>query len=326
MNTSKLDTNINCITENLFSIIIPLYNKEKYVERAIKSILNQTYQNFEIIIVNDGSTDNSEKIANAVIDQRITLVRQENQGVSAARNKGVQFAKSNLLAFLDADDVWENTFLENANKLVNQFPEAAIYGLNNFFEYPNGKIVYEKYDWLFEGKETGIIENYFELFLKIGKSPFSNSNYCVKKNIFRAEGGYKVGVKLTEDCDFWCRVALKHDIAYTKIPLATYYLGTLGSTHFIFEPKEFEVTNSLQKALESNHVKSEFKKSVNKFIAFQKLSLIKRSILTGHQLFALKKILNWGIVRFYPFTFFKCCLFILVPSSIVINQRKKRTF
>lgn len=323
---TKIDSMINKITENHFSIIIPLYNKEEYVQRAIKSILNQTYQNFEIIIINDGSTDNSEKIANAVIDQRITLINQQNQGVSAARNRGAQNAKNNLLAFLDADDVWKNTFLEEANTLVNQFQDAAIYGLNNYFEYPNGNIIYEKYDWLFDGKESGIIDNYFDLFTKIGKSPFSNSNYCIKKNIFQEEGGYKVGIKLTEDSDFWCRIALKYDIAFLTTPLATYYLGTQGSTHFIFEPKEFEVTKSLQNALISNQVKPEFRNSVIKLIAFQKLSLIKRSILTGHQLFALKRVLNLKLIQIYPFSVLKCFLFLLIPPSIVINQRKRRYF
>jgi len=97
---------------NYFSIIIPLYNKEEYIERAIKSILNQTYQNFEIIIVNDGSNDGGEKKAASFDDKRIKVINQQNQGVSSARNTGANIANYEFLAFLDADDIWKKDNLE----------------------------------------------------------------------------------------------------------------------------------------------------------------------------------------------------------------------
>lgn len=314
------------IDNNFFSIIIPLYNKVEYIERAIQSIINQTYQNFEIIVVNDGSVDNGGKIVESFCDNRIILINQQNQGVSAARNNGAQFTHYDFLTFLDADDIWLNTFLEEANKLINEYPKAAIYGLNNYFEFPDRRVIYEKYDWLFKGKKTGLITNYFDLFTKMGKSPFSSSNYCIHKNIFQEEGGYKVGIKLTEDSDFWCRIALKYDIAYSTLPLATYYLGTTGSTHFIFEPKDFQVTITLQNALKSNIIKPIHIKSIKKLIAFQQLNLIKRAILTGNRLFALKKILSQYVIYYYTMSLLKCILILIVPSRIVINQRKKRIF
>lgn len=305
-----------------FSIVIPLYNKAEYIKRAIESITNQTYQNFEIIVVNDGSNDNSEKIVESICDNRIILVNQQNQGVSAARNNGANKSKYGLLTFLDADDIWLDTFLEEANKLVNKYPDAGIYGLNNYFEYPNGKVIFEKYEWLFNGEKSGFIENYFALFVKIGKSPFSNSNYCIPKKIFQNEGGYKLGVRLTEDSDLWCRIALKYKIAYLTTPLATYYLETSGSTHYLFEPNEFQVTITLRNAIKSNQVRQEFKKSVNKLIAFQQLSLIKRSILTGNKLFALKKIFNRNLFYNYPMN--SCIFFFLsfLPTRLFSILRK----
>ena len=119
---------------------------------------------------------------------------------------------------------------------------------------------------------------------------------------------------------------MKYDIAFLTTPLATYYLGTQGSTHFIFEPKEFEVTKSLQNALMLNEVKPEFIKSVRKLIGFQKLSLIKRSILTGHQLFALKRVLSLKLLLIYPFEVLKCFLFLLIPTSILIKLSKRKYF
>lgn len=305
-----------------FSIIIPLYNKADYIERAIQSIINQTYQNFEIIVVNDGSSDNGEKIVESISDNRIVLINQQNQGVSASRNNGAHKARYNMLTFLDADDVWHETFLGEANRLVNQYPNAGIFGLNNYFEFPNGKIVFENYEWLFNGKKSGLIENYFDLFLKIGRSPFSNSNYCISKQIFIKEGGYKLGVRLTEDSDLWCRIALKYNIAYLTTPLAIYYIGTTGSTHYLFEPKDFQVTITLRNALISNQVKPEFKKSVYKFIAFQQLSLIKRAILTGNKTFALKKIFNGHLFYNYPVDTFIFLFISFLPTKLFTILRK----
>ena len=92
----------------MISVVIPLYNKEKQIKRTIQSVLTQTFQDFEIVIVNDGSTDNSTIEVEKIKDSRIRLIHQENAGVSAARNKGIEEAKYELIALLDADDEWKN--------------------------------------------------------------------------------------------------------------------------------------------------------------------------------------------------------------------------
>src|SRR6185437_3911712 len=102
------------LTHPLVSVIIPCYNAEKYIGQAIESILNQTYKNFEIIIINDGSTDQSADIINnyILLDNSIQLYNQPNKGVSASRNKGIDLAKGQIIAFLDSDDAWESENLE----------------------------------------------------------------------------------------------------------------------------------------------------------------------------------------------------------------------
>src|SRR5690606_12962360 len=94
-----------------FSIIVPLYNKEKYLKATLKSVLQQTFIDFEIIIVNDGSTDKSLEIAKSFKNERIKIYTQENQGVSAARNLGIEKSTSEYCCFLDADDVWKDNHL-----------------------------------------------------------------------------------------------------------------------------------------------------------------------------------------------------------------------
>ena len=307
-----------------FSIIIPLYNKAPYIERAINSVLNQSLQNFEIIVVNDGSSDGGEKIVTKLEDERLKLVSQKNAGVSAARNTGAKEAQYEYLAFLDGDDTWEPNFLSEIVKLIGNFPDAGIYGTSNSFIYPNGKKVAEDFSYLFNGKEQGLLEDYFGLFAKIQKSPFSNSNLCIPKKVYQEFGGYKVGVKLTEDSDLWCRIALKYPIAFNTLPLANYYLGISGSTVGIFEPQEFQVAKTLRNALVNNTVEKKYIPSVKKLIVFQKLSLIKRALLTGNKSFAISKIFDFEILTFYPKEYIQSIIALMIPAKIFDIVRKAK--
>jgi len=113
-----------------FSVIIPLYNKAPYVSKAIGSVLAQTFTDYELVVVDDGSRDDSAEMAAKAMDGRpdCRLIRQENAGVSMARNNGVAASQGDYLCFLDADDWWEPTFLEEMSKLIAEFPDAGIYG------------------------------------------------------------------------------------------------------------------------------------------------------------------------------------------------------
>ena len=90
----------------MFSVVIPLYNKEQYICRAVDSVLNQTYEQFELIVVDDGSTDRSAELVENIKDDRVRVIRQDNQGEGPARNSGVLAASNHWVAFLDADDAW----------------------------------------------------------------------------------------------------------------------------------------------------------------------------------------------------------------------------
>jgi len=309
---------------NSFSVIIPLYNKEPYIKRALETVLNQTYDNFEMIIIDDGSTDEGVRIVSSIHDTRIKVFSQMNSGVSAARNRGALLAKNQYLAFLDADDTWEPNFLQEISNLIDEFPYAGIYATNNNFIYPSGKVMLESFSDLFNGKNSGIIEDYFGLFAKIQKSPFSNSNLCIPKKIYDEFGGYKEGVKLTEDSDLWCRIALKYDIAYNIRPLANYFMALEGSTHSIFEPKEFQVALTLKDSISQNQVKKELISSVKKLISFQNLSLVKRAILSGEKMFVIRKIFNYAMWISYPKDSIICLVSLFLPSKLFMYFKTKK--
>ncbi len=122
-----------------FSVIIPLYNKAGTIARAIQSVLHQTVQAFEIVVVNDGSEDGGPAIVQDFNDPRIRLLNQANRGVSAARNLGIRESRFELIAFLDADDEWLPTYLEHVRKLVDLFPACGFYATRYFYQEPDGR-------------------------------------------------------------------------------------------------------------------------------------------------------------------------------------------
>ena len=201
----------------MFSIIIPLYNKEKYVAKAIRSIRDQSFQNFEIIVVDDGSTDDSLTVVNSLHDKRLKIIRNDLKGVSSARNKGVENASYKLIAFLDADDWWEPFFLERMSKLILDFDNAAIYGCG-YWIIKNGNRISPNIG-IPKSFERGYID-YVKTYAETFYAPINCSFVIINKAIFQACGGFNIELKYGEDFDLWIRIAKNHNVAYDKSPLA----------------------------------------------------------------------------------------------------------
>lgn len=203
----------------MFSVIIPLHNKAPYIEKAIQSVLIQTYQEFELIIVDDGSKDNSFEIAERFKSPKVQIVRQMNCGVSTARNNGVKLARNNYIAFLDADDWWEPAFLEEMKALITEFPEGALYA-SSYFKVKNGKNIPAKI-----GVPNGFERGYFDYIKAYAISPWMpvwTGVTIVKKSVFEEMNGFKPALKLGEDFDLWLRIGLQYKVAFLNKPLAYY--------------------------------------------------------------------------------------------------------
>ena len=123
-----------------FSVVIPLYNKEHYIEKTIRSVLDQTCTDYEVIVVDDGSKDNSLALARRFESDRVRVIPQENQGVSAARNTGILNANGEFICFLDADDEWRPDYLATIDSLTERYPESAIFVTAYAVNMGNGKI------------------------------------------------------------------------------------------------------------------------------------------------------------------------------------------
>lgn len=209
----------------MFSIVIPVFNKEKYVGRAISSVLNQTFSEFELIIIDDGSTDNSMCIIEQFKDSRIKIISKENEGVSTARNVGIKNAKYEYIAFLDADDVWNPNFLKIVYKLIQDFPEAGAY-------YTNYKIVKKEKKQNDQFKinkdyKCILINDYFLFAIK--DKPMWTSCVVVKKHVLNDIGGFPQNITRGEDIYLWTKIALKYKIAYTNYIGAYYYKNVPNS-------------------------------------------------------------------------------------------------
>lgn len=206
-----------------FSVIIPLYNKAPYVAKAIGSVLAQTYHDYEVIIVDDGSTDGSFDVAMQTIEghRNCHIYKQMNGGVSVARNNGVLFSQGDYLCFLDADDWWSSGFLEEMNRLVAEFPDAGIYGTNyNIINETRHKTRMALVG-VEPGFEKGYI-NYCQVYAKTMYMPLWTGAVCIPRNIFVEMHGFPKGIKLGEDFLLWIRIALKYKVVFLNKSLSNY--------------------------------------------------------------------------------------------------------
>jgi glycosyltransferase involved in cell wall biosynthesis len=197
-----------------FSVVIPLYNKAPYITRAINSVLSQTFRDFEIIVVDDGSTDRGGDIVAAMVDPRIKVIRQVNAGVSAARNRGIEEAEADLIAFLDADDEWKSGFLEVVHDLSVQFPNCGGYATSYDVVESNLKLNYPRIKGIPSNQWTGIILNLFRV-LQSGL-PFNASSIVVPKKVLLKINGFPVGVKRGEDAITWIKIGIDFPIAFSS--------------------------------------------------------------------------------------------------------------
>lgn len=202
-----------------FSIVIPLYNKENSIVKTIQSVLLQSYTNYEIIVVDDGSTDHSVQRVDEMTDYRIRLIRKENGGVCSARNVGVKEAKYNYIALLDADDWWERNYLEEQVKLINDFPEAKMWGMN-YAETYSGKIAREVPTGL-PKSYRGYVDDYFQMKGRVSDL-FHSSAIVIKKEIFEQVGYFDERIKYAEDNDMWFRIIATNKVAFYDKYLVKY--------------------------------------------------------------------------------------------------------
>lgn len=198
-----------------FSVIIPLYNKESHIISTVNSVLNQTFTDYEIIVVNDGSTDNGLNKVLSLKHEKIIVFNNKNNGVSKARNFAMEKANGDYFAFLDADDFWKKNHLSNLFKLITDFPKCGLYSTNYAFDYGDNYLVKTQFPTLPKSKNwRGIVPNYFINSL-VNRIAWTSA-VVIPKQIFNAIGGFDINFSSGQDTDYWTRIALNYNVAFTK--------------------------------------------------------------------------------------------------------------
>lgn len=208
---------------SFFSVVIPLYNKEKFIESTLRSVLNQTFNDFEIIIVNDGSTDESESKVLNFKDPRIKYFRKENEGVSKARNFGIEKASSNYICFLDADDYWYPDFLNIFYNTISYHSEQKIFCCA--IELQTSKTIFPAVYSVNLERNTQLV-NYFEASLK--QSVICTSGVAIHKTVLEEVGFFNEDMKSGEDTDLWIRIGLHYPLLFINSILVRYNYDEKG--------------------------------------------------------------------------------------------------
>lgn len=207
-----------------FSVIIPLYNKALYIKKAIDSVLSQSYKDYEIVVVDDGSKDESAMIAEEALKHSTVsykMIRQSNAGVSTARNNGVVASSGDYICFLDADDWWAPSFLEEIQDLINDCPDAGIYGTGYTIVNETGNRTRVAPVGVKQGFYKGYI-NYCQVYAKTLAMPLWTGAVCIPRAIFDEMRGFPENIKLGEDFLLWIKIALKYKVAFLNKSLAYY--------------------------------------------------------------------------------------------------------
>lgn len=201
------------------SIIIPLYNKEKFIESTLKSVLNQSFTDYEILIINDGSTDSSHEKVLQFKDSRIRYFSKENGGVSTARNYGIKEATSDFITFIDADDYWYPDFLKGMHQNIQQFPKEKVFTVAIEIETPNNTIPAIYSIERTKNQDCQIVD-YFQASSK--ESVIWTSSAVFHKSIFSETGDFDINLKSGQDTDLWIRIGLLYPIVFSWKILARY--------------------------------------------------------------------------------------------------------
>lgn len=229
-------------SDPFFSVIIPSYNKEKYIKRAVDSVLEQDFDNFELIVVDDGSTDTSVELVSHYDDPRLRLVGQENQGVGPARNTGITESIGKWVVFLDADDMWLVSHLSIIKKIIYTFEDVGMVSNLSVERNDDSSINRILKPLEYEIKK---IDYFLEAAKNIGV--VNSSSSAIRRDVYAKKGGFKK-CRMGEDLEFWARVALDYPVAVSTAETAIYFRGTGGvmeSSAVDMESKKREIPSSL---------------------------------------------------------------------------------
>jgi len=212
------------------AVIIPVYNAASSIRQTVESVLTQTFSDWQIILINDGSTDETLEQVNGINDRRIKIVSYENAGVSVARNRGIALSNSKFIAFLDADDLWTPDKLQSQREALLQYPQAGLAYSWTVFLDEEGLIQYKQKPVFFKGDVLG--ELFKNNFLMCGSTPL------IRREAVDVVGYFDSHLSPAEDWDYWLRVAAKYPFTLVSKYQTFYCKSKTSSSSKVRRQKE----------------------------------------------------------------------------------------
>ncbi len=293
-----------------FSVVIPLYNKERYIDRAIRSVLAQSFVDFEIVVVDDGSTDNSANILMKHTDPRIKCIHQKNAGVSAARNIGVRQSSAEFIAFLDADDEWYPWHLEELDGLIIDYSDAGIYSVAHKISQDGKYFLPAR---CVDDKFRGYVENFFKAFGN-GLSLVNSSTACVNRSAFLDCGGFPVGIRRGEDVYVWLKIAHATRLVHSGKVCAVYDRDTVKNLSEIYDPEIPYYFNYLDELVCGNSLSDKDRSDANKLLIKSVIVQAAGFRLVGN---------NYAICELKKLLIIKRSMFLSAVLSFILRAPKK---
>jgi len=306
------------------SVVIPLYNKGSYIARALNSVLAQTFRDFEVIVVDDGSTDDGAAIVKGFGDPRIRLIQQENRGVSAARNRGIAAARAELVAFLDADDEWLPGHLETLLRLEVRFPEAGVYATAYLIKMKGCVVNIASFSAEIPRKPwEGLLPSYFKVAAS-GDPPISASTAAISRRILNEMGGFTIEAWWGEDTDLWGRIALKYPVAFSWDIGAIYHTEAVNRIpHRVMAVKENPFITTVKEYLAMQEVSPELLRDLYAYVDKKRVETAVINVRSGCLSLARQQLLCCSY-RSISTKWFKVFALTLLPKSIatwLLNTR-----
>ena len=293
-------------TTPIFSVIVPLYNKEREVESTLRSVLAQTYQPLEIVVVDDGSTDRSAEIVESLGSPLIRLIRQSNAGECAARNRAMSEARGEWFALLDADDEWKPEFLEEVAAMIEEWPDCGIYSTAFDIVSPTGRV---------RGNcptQRGVVDNFWrESMTRYVTIP---SATVLSRKAVEQLGGFPEGMKMGGDQWMWIKLASHYGVCFSPRALCDYSMVASNRSGAIYTPEVTKYT--LEEMLDKPYPSREENFWRGEFVA--KCAIGKALTLTakGDTEFGRRVVHNFGYTRHYRRGLLKLRLLLLVPRRL----------
>ena len=268
----------------MFSVIMPVYNGEKFIDDAIQSVCAQTYDNWELIIVNDGSKDNTAEVLKKYeTNPQIKIIHKENGGVSVARNTAISASKGEYIVFLDADDVWHTNHLEVMNELITEYPDAGLYATFTRTELVNGGVI-EECNFFKDKPDVVYLEDFFKAYYNDKSAMIFNiTTACFSRKALDVTGLFPVGCAIGEDLELALRIAAYFPVVLSKKATGTYKKTNSTATKDVsFDPdwKFFDTVNSLYS---DSRIGSDKKENLKKIMQWFTMRKARHLVICGRR-------------------------------------------